>query len=178
MTYETSRDAAKFMEPSPQVAQLYSIQGGVKYAINERPTDNGLATLSVFIPEEGNYTLRLKDDDVRELLLFDAERNESHVLNSDGYTFFAKRGTHEARFLVSFKGELTDVSQVTATADGEIKVATGTLSFDFIKPKQVRIFSADGRLVFHQTTASGRIALSSGVYIIDADGKATKIVVK
>ena len=178
MTYETSRDAAKFMESYPRTAQLYSLQGGVKYAINERPTDNGLATLSVFIPEDGEYTLRLKDSDTRELVLFDTEKNENHILNHEGYTFFAQRGTHEARFLVSFTGELTDVSQVTATADGEIKVADGALSFDFIQPKQVRIYSADGRLFYRQTTASGRLSLTSGVYIVEIDGKATKIVVK
>ena len=179
LTYETSRDAAKFMEDKPRVAQLFSVDAGVKYAINERPINDGLAVLSMVIPENGTYTLSLENGDDKEVMLFDTKTGNKHLLDSNGYTFDAEAGDYNGRFIVSFDGNITDVAQVNATDEGEIKTVGNALSFNFIKPKDIKVYAADGRLYYRNHTAkSGKVTLDSGVYIVSINGVATKIMIQ
>ena len=179
LTYETSRDAAKFMEDKPRVAQLFSVDAGVKYAINERPINDGLAVLSMVIPENGTYTLSLENGDDKEVMLFDTKTGNKHLLDSNGYTFDAEAGNYNGRFIVSFDGNITDVAQVNATDEGEIKTVGNALSFNFIKPKDIKVYAADGRLYYRNHTAkSGKVTLDSGVYIVSINGVATKIMIQ
>ena len=176
LAYETSRDAAKFMEDQPRVAQLFSVDAGVKYAINERPINDGVALLSVVIPQEGTYTLSL---DTAEITLIDTETGSKTLLDSNGYTFHAEAGTYSGRFIVSFDGNMTDVAQVNANDDGEVKVKGDVLSFNFIKAKDVKVYAADGHRLYHNNNVkSGIVKLSSGVYIVSINGVTTKVIVK
>ncbi len=179
LAYETSRDAAKFMEDKPRVAQLYSVDGGVKYAINERPFNDGLAVLSVVIPQSGTYTLQLENCDDKEVMLFDTKTGNKRILDHDGYSFDADAGEYSGRFIVSFDGNITDAAQINATDEGEIKVVGNALSFNFIKPKDIKVYAADGRLYYRNHTAkSGKITLDSGVYIVSINGVTTKIMIQ
>ena len=179
LAYETSRDAAKFMEEKPRVAQLYSVNGGVKYAINERPINDGLAVLSVVIPQSGTYTLQLENCDDKEVMLFDTKTGNKRILDHDGYSFDADAGEYSGRFIVSFDGNITDAAQINATDEGEIKVVGNALSFNFIKPKDIKVYAADGRLYYRNHTAkSGKITLDSGVYIVSINGVTTKIMIQ
>ena len=179
LAYETSRDAAKFMEEKPRVAQLYSVDGGVKYAINERPINDGLAVLSVVIPQNGTYTLQLENCDDKEVMLFDTKTGNKRILDHDGYSFDADAGEYSGRFIVSFDDNITDAAQINATDEGEIKVVGNALSFNFIKPKDIKVYAADGRLYYRNHTAkSGKVTLDSGVYIISINGVTTKIMIQ
>ena len=179
LAYETSRDAAKFMEDKPRVAQLYSVDGGVKYAINERPINDGLAVLSVVIPQSGTYTLQLENCDDKEVMLFDTKTGNKRILDHDGYSFDADAGEYSGRFIVSFDGNITDAAQINATDEGEIKVVGNALSFNFIKPKDIKVYAADGRLYYRNHTAkSGKVTLDSGVYIVSINGVTTKIMIQ
>ena len=56
LAYETACDAVKF--ESTGVAQLYTLDSkNVKYAINERPVDNGLVPVGVKFKPFGDYTI-------------------------------------------------------------------------------------------------------------------------
>ena len=176
LAYETNRDAAKFMENKPRVAQLFSVDAGVKYAINERPLNDGVSLLSVVIPQEGTYTLSLDNE---EVTLIDSETGSKVLLDSNGYSFYAQAGTYNGRFIVSFDGDLTDIAQVNASEDGEVKVKDNVLSFDYIAPKNVKVYATDGRIFYHNTAVkSGKVTLSSGVNIVSINGVSTKVIVK
>ncbi|MBQ0073410.1 MAG: T9SS type A sorting domain-containing protein [Prevotella sp.] len=175
--YEVGRDASKFMEETPRSAQIYSVETGVKYAINERPMGDGIITFSVYIPEDGEYTLKL-DQPSKDVLLKDIDNDIVTDLGTGEYVFTAKAGTYNARFVVSLNGEATDISQIATSDDGEIKVIGNILSFDFLKAKTIQVFGTDGRTMYNKKIASDRINLNSGIYIVNVNGAKTKVVVK
>ena len=173
--YEIGKDAPKFLAENPRTAQLFSTEGGVRYAIDERPLGNGCIVLSILIPEEGDYTLSLENAPA-EALLVDALTGTRTLLSEDSYTFHAEAGTHEARFTVLLT-DATDIPQVDVTDDGEVTVIGHEVTFHFILPKRVRIVGANGMTYFDETTANGRVLLESGVYVVDIQGKKTKMVI-
>ena len=67
--YEADKDAPKFFagndmdgnsDELPPTVQLYSVEAAVKYAINERPMGDGYATLSIIVPQNGDYSLQIE----------------------------------------------------------------------------------------------------------------------
>ena len=203
--YEQDKDAPKFMEPRPQTAQLWSIEGGVQYAINERPVGDGILTFSVYAPTAGEYHFGLVDN-ASQRCSSDIVGEASKLCDSEGmpgsvsyyeaatvtdtetgtiwpladgdYMFTATEGMHHARLVVSLNGETTAIAQVSAYDDGEIKVIDGQLAFSFMREKHIKVFSLDGRTVFNDTVSHANLKLSYGVYLVDIDGKPTNIMVK
>ena len=180
MGYETDKDAPKFMESKPAMPQLYSVEAGVKYSINERPLGKGFATLSVYVPETGEYVLRVDGYEgvMDNLTIYDSETNETWPVVRGDYTFTAEAGYYDGRFVVAFLGDATAISQPNITEDGEISVLNGQLSFSFAKAKHISVYSIDGIRLYSNYAANGEAMLASGVYVVDIDGKRTKIIIK
>lgn len=100
--YELACDASKFMSMDNQMHQLYTLgRDGVKYAINERPAADGQVALGIYVPTDGTYTLQLLRNDAETILLTDAETGLTTDLTSSDYTFTAKAGTYDHRFILS-----------------------------------------------------------------------------
>ena len=177
LSYETEKDAPKFMEPRPQMPQLFSVESGVQYAINERPMGDGLIVFSVYVPADGEYRFSLEGD-AENIIVLDAETGALWSLADGDYVFTATKGMHNARFMVSLKGEATAIAQIKAYDDGEIKVAGGQLSFNFMRDKHIKVFSLDGRVLYNDAASHAEVKVSHGVYLIDIDGKTMKIMVK
>jgi len=177
MNYETGKDAPKFMEPRPQKPQLFSVESGVQYAINERPMNDGQVVFSIFAPTDGEYRLSV-DGDASNMVVVDAENGNIWALADGDYVFTATEGMHQARLIVSLTGEVTAIAQVSAYDDGEVKVNDGQLSMNFMREKHIKVFSLDGRMIFNDTTSHANVKIWRGVYLIDIDGKTTKIMVK
>lgn len=175
--YECDKDAVKFMEQQPKTPQLYSNEGGVKYAINERPTNDGIVSLSVFVPEDGTYSLSLEDAP-SEVFLIDTENNAKIVLSEDDYSFQATKGSHEGRFIIALNGAPTSITNITNSNEGDIRVVNNELSFNFISECNIKVFGIDGTKYYQDTIKSDRLRLNTGVYIIEVNGKATKVAVK
>ena len=177
--YEIGRDAAKFVPADMRHALLYTLEGGVKYAINERPMLDGVALLSVFFPHEGDYRLTIDQPTCkgREVMVYD---NETHVATAlaDGYDFHAEAGHAEGRFVVSFNGAADNISQATTFDDGEARVCNGCLHFNFIGEKAVKVFGTDGKVYYNGSAEHGSIALPKGIHVIVVEGKSTKVVVR
>lgn len=180
MGYETDKDAPKFMESKPAMPQLYSVEAGVKYSINERPVGKGFATLSVYVPETGEYVLRVDGYEgvMDNLTIYDSDTNETWPVVRGDYTFTAEAGYYDGRFVVAFLGDATAISQPNITEDGEISVLNGQLSFSFAKAKHISVYSMDGIRLYSNYAANGEAILASGVYVVDIDGKRTKIIIK
>lgn len=94
--YELDKDAAKFI--SNEAAQVYTIDHGVQYAINERPEGNGVISLGAHFCADGEYTLSLSDDDNSlfngtDVTLVDTQDGKCQLLNEKkAYTFTAQKG--------------------------------------------------------------------------------------
>ena len=97
--YESDKDAAKF-EAMSKVSQLYTLEGGQRYAINERPIDRGQMQLGAEFAMKATYTLVLETTSNEEVYLIDRLTGAEVLLNEDGYTFDAEAGIANDRFLV------------------------------------------------------------------------------
>jgi hypothetical protein len=174
--YEVGIDAAKFMETTPRIPQIYSEAAGVKYAINERPLGDGTATLSVCLPSDGDYTLSLEQPTANVVLL-DTETNETVDLSDGAYTFTAKAGTYRSRFVLALTGNVSDIAPIADDATG-MTIIGNALTFDFATPKAVKVYTTDGKAIYSQTITTDKITLPGGIYIVSVNDRITKVVVK
>jgi len=119
MDYEVGRDASKFMSTVASAAQLYTVEQGNRFAINERPVVNGIVELGLSIGTAGSYTIALKGEVAAEVYLIDRETGDEIRLDgTDGYTFVATTGTMEGRFAIRVAGgEITGISNATLTSE-------------------------------------------------------------
>lgn len=109
LNYEVGCDAGKFMSMDNAVQQLYTMDANQNsYAINERPLAEGSVALGTYFPTEGTYTISLKRNQAQTVLLTDRETGFTHDLTADDYTFTAKAGTDNARFVITITATETD----------------------------------------------------------------------
>lgn len=148
--YEQGRDASKFMSLEQQSAQLYTLGStNVRYAINERPLENGTARLGMQLPAEGLYTLTLNTMVENEVFLIDQFMGAEVRLdgNAEGYTFHAEAGTLDGRFQLRLgNGQVTGIENIQTS---NLKPQNSDL-FDLqgrriSQPQQKGIYVKDGR---------------------------------
>jgi hypothetical protein len=108
--YELSCDANKFMSENAQMPQIYTVNGDVRYAINERPLGNAVVELGLYIGTKGDYTILLGDNAPAGVVLEDRLNGTFTTINAvSGYTFSAAAGEQNGRFYLHF----TDVTEET-----------------------------------------------------------------
>ena len=127
LDYEPGRDANKFAPLDANTAQFYTVRDGVRYAIDERPLSDGTVRLGLQLPADGTYTIALGElsgssqSEASQgpsvpagIALIDRETGTETDLTAAPYTFQAKAGTTEGRFLVRLNG--TAVTSVQSVA--------------------------------------------------------------
>lgn len=121
MAYETMCDAAKF--ESQGVIQLFTLgTGNERYAINERPVDNGIVSVGYTVPTAGEYTISASRMDT-PVFVKDMKTGALHDLREGGYTFSTEAGTFAQRIQIWTEGTATDIGRVNAEqAEGAEKV--------------------------------------------------------
>lgn len=143
MQYDLSRDAAKFTGTEPAVSQIFTINGATRYAINERPFNNGQALLGLHFGTDGTYTIGLSNQPDGQITLEDRLTGTKQQLNGTaGYSFTAKAGDSTDRFVLHFDAVATGINAATTneadrnddtyTLDGR-KVNTPTAPGLYIK---------------------------------------------
>ena len=126
MQYELDKDASKFMSTDLSVPQIYTTANGVNYAINERPVADGNVNLSVYTGSDDFYTITL-DNDVEgcQVILEDKAEGKNILLTKGvSYTFSAKAGTADNRFMLHFFGGTTGIEEFKSDLQGEGAVYT------------------------------------------------------
>lgn len=114
MQYDLSRDAAKFTGTEPAVSQIFTINGATRYAINERPLNNGQALLGLHFGTDGTYTIGLSNQPDGQVTLEDRLTGTKLQLNGTaGYSFTAKAGDSTDRFVLHFDAVATGVNAAT-----------------------------------------------------------------
>ena len=118
--YELEHDAAKMMSEG-STPQLYVLDGGVQYAIDERPLEEGIFSLGMIFPAAGSYTLSLPDnpDEQMEVVLTDLQTGAETNLTETAYTFDANSGSVANRFSVRFTKKGTNAIPHTNASYGE-----------------------------------------------------------
>ena len=150
--YEQDKDASKFLSDHALNSQLFTIESGVQYAINERPLNDGLVLLGVSIVEAGKHTMTLQTTADIKVILTDLETGESVRLdNTEGYTFEAETGMITNRFQlhISKPTGINSLQQQLSDSD---------------------IFTIDGRRVQNMN--------ASGIYIVRKGAEVVKVRVK
>ena len=118
--YETACDAAKF--ETQGVIQLFTIgDQKERYAINERPADNGIVMLGFTAPTAGEFSISATRMDT-PVYLKDLETGALVDLSKDSYKFTAKAGTYTNRFEVLTEATVTGINQVGTTEGEDAKV--------------------------------------------------------
>lgn len=116
--YETVRDASKFMSDNKEMPQLFSVNGVVRYAINERPMGSGDVSLGMLIAQSGTHTIALAAAVDEELYLEDRLTGSLVKLDAGGYSFEAEAGEELNRFVLHV-GEPTAIYGVESDNNGE-----------------------------------------------------------
>ncbi len=117
LDYESFCDASKFMSLEQQSSQLYTLEQGVRMAINERPIADGLIKLGLQVAADDLYTISLDTKVDNEIYLVDYLTGTKTLLNgTEGYTFNSEAGTFESRFAVLLgKGSITGIKTLPTT---------------------------------------------------------------
>ena len=163
LAYELDKDASKFIADDNAAMLVYTVEDGVKYAINERPMADGVINLGFYTPADGDFTLSLNTAEQESLVLIDNETNTETALSGE-YHFKAKAGYNDSRFSIAF-GEATGIST--------INVDNGTISAN----TPYSVYTIDGRLVGTYET-DNTANLSKGIYVVNSKDVKRKIVVK
>lgn len=113
LDYEAGRDANKFMS-DVQTVELYTVQNGINFAINERPLADGIIELGLQVSVAGEYTIALDTKVVNEIYLIDRlTGQEIRIDDNDGYTFTAEQGLILGRFAIRIgEGDVTGIRTI------------------------------------------------------------------
>lgn len=140
--YEIGRDASKFFAGSDEHAQIY-VNADVTYSINERPVNDGIATLGIRSAKETVYTLALNGKFSNEwsVMLTDNETGITIDLTKESYRFTSSTTENSTRFTVQFMlarngqsgidsivADFGEDTNVTVTAINGVVVYNGRLS--------------------------------------------------
>ena len=175
--YEMDKDASKFMSNNADVPQIYIIDNGVNYAIDERPMGSGEYALGMRFGKEGCYSISLNAvNSDYDVVLIDKEKDVKVNLTKENYTFTASALTTNNRFAVTIlsnSSEPTGCDLTTETAkyriDGNKLVVNGKVA--------VSVATIDGKVIF-DSIVDGSVELPSGLYILSIDNETYKVVIK
>ena len=158
-TYETSCDASKFMSMDNAVPQIYTLDAeGLQYAINERPIGEGTVALGFYAGQTGDYIISVIRCDAEQVFITDYLTGKTAELTNDTYTFTAKAGIDNTRFILTFvSNDATSVNDIDMNSiDGKTD-----------------IYSVDGKFSGDDTSRLG-----AGIYIIRQGKKVSKVIIR
>lgn len=116
--YEINCDASKFMSSEAGVPQIYVLDGGIRYAIDERPIAEGQFTLGTYFGEAGEYTISLNVKNFeKSVMLIDTKTDITTDLTIEDYTFVAPAGSDDSRFMIVVDGVVTKIDDIDAAAE-------------------------------------------------------------
>ena len=167
-------DAAKFLS-TDAMAQLYSLEGKVQMAINERPLDGDIR-LGYVAKKAGTFTISASRMDM-PMVLTDTQMGITFDLSLGSYDFDTQAGTFESRFLLRPSGETTAIYGLMAKTGVCIGTQDGGIAIGGAEGKTVNVYTTGG-MIAAQHTGNGFIALKSGVYVVNVDGVSAKLYVK
>lgn len=178
LEYERTGDASKFMSMDDQVAQFFSLgENNTPLAINERPYDNGIVNLGVYMPKSGEtYTISATRSD-RQAWLYDAETGIEQDLTLGDYMFTSSKSGFDCnRFSIRFSPVTNAVDKVSEVLT-KVNAGKGVLAITAADEAKVAVYAADGSVIA-ATTGSTEIEVPAGIYLVKVGDKTFKTIVK
>jgi len=164
--YEIGRDASKFFADSDDNAQIY-VSADVTYSIDERPVNDGIATLGIRSAKENVYTLALtgKFSDEWHVMLTDNVTGVTVDLTKESYRFTSATTDNSSRFEVKF------------TLDDNGQTGIGSIVSDFGKDADVTVTAVNGIVVYTGRLSDIHVP-ASGLYLISNGTETRKAILK
>lgn len=181
--YDFGKDASKFMSEDKEVAQLFTIENGVQYAINERPLGKGVIRLGVYIGQKGEYTFNMGENipSEGEIILVDKQEDKETDLKNGSYSFDAEAGTYTDRFEIRLSIVPTDIQDEAVTEPHSPQIIPGSnkVTVKANTGDDIKIYDVTGQLLKQvvATQPETEIAVKDGLYIVTVKGKAFKTIV-
>ena len=172
--YELECDAAKFMSEQA-TAQLYSLEGDNKMAINERP-QQGDIRLGYTATKAGRLSICAPRMDM-PMVLVDSKLGVTFDLTLGTYDFDTQAGTFDGRFLLRPSKDATAINQLTEKTGVCLGTMDGGLSIGGAEGKTVTVYNTGGAQVASHT-GNGFVSLQGGIYVVKVDGESVKMSVK
>jgi len=159
--YEIGRDASKFFADNSDNAQIY-VNADVACSINERPVNDGMATLGLRSAKETDYTLSLngKFSDEWQVMLTDKVTGITVDLTKESYQFTSAEAEDGSRFEVKF------------TLNGNNQSGIDSIISDFGEDSDVTVTAIKGVVVYRGSLSDIHVP-DSGIYLI-SNGKETR----
>ena len=174
MSYEMTCDAAKFA--TADVPQLYTLDNRkVKYAINERPQEEGTVPMGYSVPAYGSYTIDAPRMDT-PMMLKDLQTGSIHDFSEGSYEFTSEAGSFDNRFVLMTRAAVTGID-VAALDNIKVTATEGAIEVSQLGGATLNVFTASGEKVATSQT-DGVIPVVAGIYVVEADGKSVKVIVK
>lgn len=177
--YEMATDANKFMSSDARAAQLYTIEGAVQFAINERPMSNGVITLGAYFGSKGSYTIALdtKVEGISVILVDKVAGTETDLMEGS-YTFTAEAGVADNRFEVCMRGDEEDgdtTSMDDLSGKVSVKAAAGQIAVTAPCEAEIEVYNAEGQRIATATAASAMFEVPQGVYVVKVQDAVHKV---
>ena len=172
--YELDCDASKFLS-NEATAQLYTIENGIKMAINERPMEGDIR-LGYTAKQAGTLSISASRMDM-PMMLFDTQLGITFDLSVGTYDFETQAGTFNDRFELRLSGDATAIKSMKEKTGVCFGTQDGGISIGGAEGKTINVYTTDGKMAA-QHSGNGYIALKSGVYVVNVDGVTAKVSVK
>ena len=177
--YEMATDANKFMSSDARAAQLYTIEGGVQFAINERPMSNGVITLGAYFGSKGSYAIALdtKVEGISVVLVDKVAGTETDLMEGS-YTFTAEAGVADNRFEVCMRGDEEDgdtTGMDNLSGKVSVKAAAGQIAVIAPCEADIEVYNAKGQRIAVATAASATFEVVQGVYVVKVQDAVHKV---
>ena len=177
--YEMATDANKFMSSDARAAQLYTIEGSVQFAINERPMSNGVITLGAYFGSKGSYAIALdtKAEGISVILVDKMTGTEIDLMEGN-YTFTAEAGVADNRFEVRMRadeenGDTTGMESLSGKIS--VKVAAGQITVTAPCEADIEVYNAKGQRIAAATAVSATFEVEQGVYAVKVQDAVHKV---
>ncbi|MDE6298781.1 MAG: leucine-rich repeat domain-containing protein, partial [Muribaculaceae bacterium] len=178
--YEPNRDASKFPAVDPVLPQIFMLNNGIRMAIDEQPLGEGLFAVGTAL-QKGHYTISLstRRADNFEAFLMDSKTGAETNLSESGYSFVAD-GNDDSRFTLSIRRRpiQSGVEQTVDESGIAINVSGNLLTVKSPTAVSIVVATVDGKVVMEEKTDSFSTELPKGLYIVKANQKIMKVVVR
>jgi hypothetical protein len=125
------------------VIQLYTFDGKVRYAINERPKGNGEVLMGYKSIESGKFTIEAQRMDIA-VSIKDNVTGTIHNFSEGAYTFTSEAGTFESRFTLLFEDAVTGIEEVEAEEILKSNKKVYDLKGNLVNPTLGGVYIIDG----------------------------------
>lgn len=181
MSYEITTDASKFLSIANGVPQLFTIDKECnRYAINERPLNDGTVQIGFYAPKAGFYTIKALRTD-GGVILYDTVLGKNVDISSGDYVFYSEAGNDTSRLVLKFDAGLTEPTAISNAIPEEptVSFTSGSIVVKGVEGTSVEVYTISGNMVYECVLGSTikTIKMPAGTYIVKVGNRSYKTII-